>query len=82
MHRAVFTGEHSPRAIIIVVGGALLVGLVRHLWLKGAIDVVLHELALPERVLDGDLVVWARRIQELLEVVLGQCRLALIALGA
>jgi hypothetical protein len=33
-------------------------------------------------VLDGDLVVWARRVQELLEVVPGQCRLALIALGA
>jgi hypothetical protein len=81
MHRAVFTGEHSPRAIIVVVGGALLVGLVRCLWLEGALDVVLHESALPERVLDGDLVVWARCVEELLEVVPGRCRLSLIALG-
>jgi hypothetical protein len=82
VNRTVFTGEHSPRAIIVVVGGALLVGLVRHLWLEGALDVVLHEPALPERVLDGDLVVWARRVQELLEVVHGRCGLALVALGA
>jgi hypothetical protein len=51
------------------VGGALLLGLVRRSWLEGALDVVLHEPTLSECVLDGDLVVRARRVQELLEVV-------------
>jgi hypothetical protein len=32
--------------------------------------------------LDGDLVVWAQRIQELLKVVPGWCRLAGVALRA
>jgi hypothetical protein len=42
MHCAILTGEHSPRAIIVVVGGALLVGLVHRLRLEGALNVVLH----------------------------------------
>jgi hypothetical protein len=82
MHRSIFTREHSPCAIIVVVGWALLVGMVRRLRLEGALDLVLHKLTLPKRVLDGGLVVWARCIQELLEVVPGWCGLALIALGA
>jgi hypothetical protein len=82
VHRAIFTREHSPRAIIVIVGGALLLGLVRRSWLEGALDVVLHEPTFPERVLDGDLVVRARRIQELLEVVPGRCGLGRVALGA
>jgi hypothetical protein len=41
------------------MGGALLVGLVRCLQLEGALDVVLHEPALLECVLDRDLVVRA-----------------------
>jgi hypothetical protein len=59
----------------------LLVELVRRLRLEGALDIVLHEPTLPECVLDRDLVVWARCIQELLKVVPSRCRLALIALG-
>jgi hypothetical protein len=82
MHCSVFTREHSPCAIIVVVGWALLVGMVRHLWLEGALDVVLHQLTLPKCVLDRDLVVQARCVQELLEVVPGRCRLARVALSA
>jgi hypothetical protein len=81
VHRAVFAQEHSPHTIIVVVGGALLVGLVRRLRLEGALDVVLYESALPERVLDRDLVVRARCIQDPLEMVPGRCGPGLIALG-
>jgi hypothetical protein len=43
--------------------------------------VVLHEPTLSERVLDGDLVVRARHVQELLEVVPSRCGLGQVALG-
>jgi hypothetical protein len=82
VHRTVFSRERSTRAIVVVGGGASLLRLVRRSWLEGALDVVLHELAPPERVLDRDLVVRARRIQEPLEVVLGRCGLGRVALGA
>jgi hypothetical protein len=49
------------------VGGALLVELVRRLRLEGALDVVSHEPAFPERVLDRALMVRTRRVQKLLE---------------
>jgi hypothetical protein len=38
--------------------------------LEGVIDVVLDQLTVLERILDGDFMVWAHRVQELLEVVL------------
>jgi hypothetical protein len=56
--------------------------LVRRSWLEGVVDVVLHEPAIPERVLDGDLVVWAGHVQEPLKVALGRCGLGRVALGA
>jgi hypothetical protein len=83
VHRAIFTRERSPRTVVVVVvGGASLLGLVRRSWLEGALDVVLHDPALTERVLDGDLVVRARHVQEPLEVVPGRCGLGRVALGA
>jgi hypothetical protein len=82
VHCAVFTWEDIPRSSIVVMRGSSLVGLIRHLGLEGALNVAFHESALPERVLDGDLMVWTRRVQELLEVVPGWCRLGRVALGA
>jgi hypothetical protein len=70
----------QPRAIVVVGGGASLLGLVHRSWPEGALDVVLHESAVPECVLDGELMVWARRIQEPLEVVPGRGGLGRIAL--
>jgi hypothetical protein len=53
--------------------------MIRRLRLEGALDVVLHQSALSTRVLDRDLVLRARCVQDLLEVVPGQRRLARVA---
>jgi hypothetical protein len=56
--------------------------LIRYSGLEGVVDVVLDELAVLEGVLDGDLVVRARHVQESLEMVLGRRMLGRVALGA
>jgi hypothetical protein len=81
VHCVIFPWERNLRAVVVVGGWASLLGLVRRSWLEGVVDVVLHEPTLPERVLDGGLVVRARRVQEPLEVVLGRCGLGRVALG-
>jgi hypothetical protein len=68
--RAIFTWVQSPRVVVVVRGWPSLLGWIHRSWLEGVVDVVLDEPAVLERVLDGDLVVRARRILELLEVVL------------
>jgi hypothetical protein len=57
VHHAIFTWVHSPRAIVVVGGWPSLLGWIRRSWLEGAVDVVLDEPAVLERVLHGDLVV-------------------------
>jgi hypothetical protein len=68
--RTIFTWVQSPRVVVVVRGWPSLLGWIRRSWLEGVVDVVLDEPTVLERVLDGDLVVRARRILELLEVVL------------
>jgi hypothetical protein len=75
VHRAVFTWVRSPASSSLSGGWPSLLGLVCRSWLEGVVDVVLHDPAIPERVLDGDIMVWAHRVQEPLEVVLGWCGL-------
>jgi hypothetical protein len=57
----------GPRVVVVVVGRwHRLLLRVRRPWLEGVIDVVLDQPEVLERMLDVDLVVRARRIQELL----------------
>jgi hypothetical protein len=71
----------APPPAVVIVGG-LASRLVLHLRLENTLDVVLHEPALPERVLDGNLMVRAQPIQEPLEVVSSRCELGRVALRA
>jgi hypothetical protein len=80
--RTIFTQVHSPHAAIIVGGWPSLPGWIRRSCLEGVVDVILDELTVLERMLDGDLVVRSWRVQESLKVVLGRRGLGRVALGA
>jgi hypothetical protein len=80
--RTVFTWVHSPRVVIVVGGWPSHLGWIRRSWVEGAVDVVLDEPTVLERMLDGDLVVRAWRIWELIEAVLGRYGLGRVALRA
>jgi hypothetical protein len=72
----------GPRVVVVVVGRwHRLLLRVRRPWLEGVIDVVLDQTTVLECVLDGDLVVGARCIQELLEMVLCRTSLRQVSLG-
>jgi hypothetical protein len=81
--RAIFTRVLSPRVVIVVVGRwRRLLGWIHRPRLEGAVDIVLDQSAVLERMLDGDFMVWARHVQDLLEVVLWKIGLGQVALGA
>jgi hypothetical protein len=83
MDRTIFTWVLNPRVNVVVVGRwRRILGWIRRPRLEGVVDVVIDQPTVLERMLDRDLVVWAQRIQELLEVVLWRTRLRRVALGA
>jgi hypothetical protein len=67
---AIFTWVQSTHVVVVVGRQRRLLGWICRPGLKGAVDVVLDQPAILERMLDRDIVVWARRVQEFLEVVL------------
>jgi hypothetical protein len=75
--RAIF-----PHTVIVVGAWPSPLGWAHRFWLEGAVDVVLDELAVLERMLDGGLVVRAWRVQELLEVTFGRTGLGWVTLRA
>jgi hypothetical protein len=67
MDRAIFTWLLSPYLVVVIVRRRpRLLRWIHRPWLEGAVDVVLDQPEVLERMLDVDLVVRARRIQELL----------------
>jgi hypothetical protein len=80
------TAPSSPRYIApepssLSRGWPSLLGWIQGSWLEGVVDVFLDEPVVLERVLDVDLMVRARHVQELLEMVLVQTGLGWVALG-
>jgi hypothetical protein len=57
-----------------------LLGWIRCPWIEGVVDVVLDQLEVLEHMLDRDLVVQARRVQELFEAILWRTGLGLVVL--